>query len=142
MIVIPCKQTTFYDVDDTLVMWDATPEELAEHGIDFECPGSLVFFDEEDKPHYAPGWKARLVPHRYHIEQMIKHKMRGHTNIVWSAGGYDWAEAVIRALKLERYVDLVISKPIWCYDDLPANEFIPKPKWRPNVLTPLQKEQS
>jgi hypothetical protein len=28
MIVIPCKQATFYDVDDTLVMWDATPEEL------------------------------------------------------------------------------------------------------------------
>lgn len=131
MIVIPCKQTTFYDVDDTLVMWDGTPEQLAKYGVEFECPGSHTIIDGEIVP--TPSWKSTLLPHAYHIEQLIKHKMRGHTNIVWSAGGYDWAEAVIRTLKLEQYVDLVISKPIWCYDDLQPNEFIPKPKWKPWV---------
>jgi hypothetical protein len=127
MIVIPCKQPTFFDVDDTLVMWNATPEELAERGVDFECPGSHTIIDGEIKE--TPPWKERLLPHRKHIEQLKKHKMRGHTIVVWSAGGYDWAAAVVKALQLENFVDLVISKPIWCYDDLQPNEFIPKPQY-------------
>ena len=128
MIVVPCKQTTYFDVDDTLVMWDATPEQLEERGVDFECPGSFTIIDGEMKE--TPPWKERLLPHRYHIEQLKKHKMRGHTIIVWSAGGYDWAAAVVKALGLENFVDLVISKPTWAYDDLQPNEFIPKPSWK------------
>lgn len=130
MIVIPCKQTTFFDIDDTIVMWNATPEELVERGVDFTCPGSLVDIDNDGNETFAPEWKERLLPHRYHIEQLKKHKMRGHTIIVWSAGGWDWAAAVIKALGLENYVDLVISKPTWAYDDLQPNEFIPKPSWK------------
>lgn len=126
MIVIPCKQATFFDVDDTLVMWNATPEELEARGVDFECPGALVTIDEDGTESFAPAWKQRLLPHRYHIEQLIKHKQRGHTIIVWSAGGYDWAAAVVKALKLENYVDLVISKPTWFYDDLMPDEFMGK----------------
>lgn len=49
--------------------------------------------------------------------------------VVWSAGGWDWAEAVVKTLKLENFVDLVISKPTWTYDDLQPSEFIPKPQW-------------
>lgn len=128
MIVIPCKQTTYFDVDDTLVMWNSTPEELEQRGVDFECPGSLVLIDDELKE--SPSWKTRLLPHRFHIEQLKKHKMRGHTIIVWSAGGWDWAAAVVKALGLETYVDLCISKPTWAYDDLQPNEFIPKPSWK------------
>lgn len=130
MIVIPCKQTTFFDVDDTLVMWNATPEQLEQRGVDFECPGSLVDIDNDGNESFAPAWKTRLLPHRYHIEQLKKHKMRGHTIVVWSAGGWDWAAAVIKALGLESFVDLVISKPTWAYDDLQPNEFIPKPSWK------------
>jgi phosphoserine phosphatase len=126
MIVIPCKQATFFDVDDTLVMWDATPEQLEERGVDFTCPGSLVTIDECGTEGFAPEWKQRLLPHRVHIEQLKKHKQRGHTIIVWSAGGYDWAAAVVKALGLENYVDLVISKPSWFYDDLMPSEFMGK----------------
>ena len=129
MIVVPCKNAVFFDIDDTLVMWNATQEELDMRGVDFECPGSLVDIDKDSNESFAPAWKERLLPHRKHIEQLKKHKMRGHTIVVWSAGGFDWAAAVIRALKLENFVDLVISKPTWSYDDLQPAEFIPKPQW-------------
>lgn len=128
MIVVPCNNTVFCDVDDTLVMWSATPEELESRGIDFECPGSL-YIDSDGKQTHASIWKSRLLPHRKHIEQLKKHKMRGHTIIVWSAGGWDWAAAIVKTLELENFVDLVISKPTWAYDDLQVAEFIPKPIW-------------
>jgi len=127
MIVVPCKQTVFCDVDDTLVLWSPTQEQLEKEGIDFECPGSFALIDDELVK--SPPWIARLVPHKLHIEQLRKHKMRNHTIIVWSAGGWDWAEAVVRTLKLENVVDLVISKPTWVYDDLQPAEFMPKPQW-------------
>lgn len=129
MVVIPCKQIVFFDVDDTLVAWDATPEQLEERGIEIICPGSLVSVDEDGTQGFAPEWKQLILPHRKHIEQLKKHKMRNHTVVVWSAGGWDWAHAAVKALKLEKFVDLVISKPTWTYDDLPASEFMPKSQW-------------
>lgn len=129
MFVMKCKQTTYFDVDDTLVMWKASPEELAERGVEITCPIS-TYYNEDGEQKTIEGWKQLLLPHRYHIEQLKQHKLRGHTIIVWSAGGYDWAEAVVRSLGLEQYVDLVISKPIWCYDDLQPNEIIPKPQYK------------
>lgn len=126
MIVLPCKQTTFLDVDDTLVKWSPSQEELDRFGIWIECPGSAVCDVDGSDMGYAPAWKTKLVPHRRHVLQLKKHKMRGHTVIVWSAGGWDWAEAVVKALQLEQYVDLVISKPLWAYDDKKAAEYMPE----------------
>lgn len=127
MIVIPSTCSVFCDVDDTLVLWNPTQEQLDKEGIDFECPGSFVMVDDELVP--SPPWIKRLVPHKVHIEQLKKHKMRGHLIVVWSAGGWDWAEAVVKTLGLEHIVDLVVSKPTWTYDDLQASEFMPKSKW-------------
>lgn len=129
MITIPCKQTTFFDVDDTLVSWNASQEDLEARGIWIQCPGSMIDIDNDGEVQYAAPWAERLLPHRKHIEQLKKHKMRGHTIIVWSQGGYDWAAAVVRALNLHIYVDLVISKPTWIYDDIQPTEFMPKPYW-------------
>jgi hypothetical protein len=129
MIVLPCTQATFYDVDDTLVMWGPTKEQLDKYGIEIECPESVVWTDEG--PVSIGKWKEKLVPHIPHIEQLKKHKMRGHTIIVWSAGGWDWAAAAVKALGLEKYVDLVISKPTWIYDDKKPEEFMPKPYYFP-----------
>jgi phosphoserine phosphatase len=56
---------------------------------------------------------------------MKSHKFRGHTVIVWSAGGVEWAKTVVTALGLENYVDLVVAKPKWYYDDLQSHEFLP-----------------
>lgn len=128
MIVISGNNIVFCDVDDTLVKWAPTQEELETRGIDITCPKSMVLNDDNEVVD-SGSWTQMLVPHRVHIEQLKRHKLRGHTVVVWSAGGFDWAEAVVRALKLEDIVDLVISKPTWIYDDIQPSEFMPKPYW-------------
>lgn len=131
MIVIPGNTIVYFDCDDTLVRWNPTSEQLNKEGIAIECPAGLICVDDELVP--APSWIARVVPHKKHIDQLIRHKMRGHTVVVWSAGGYDWAEQVVKTLQLEQYVDLVISKPKWIYDDVPANQILPTIQWMPDL---------
>lgn len=132
MIVLPGDQATFFDVDDTLVMWNPTAEEKEKHGISITCPMGLTMIDGELVP--SGEWTELLVPHKVHVEQIKKHKARGHLIVVWSAGGYEWAHAVVKALQLEPYVDLVISKPTWIYDDLKPEDFMPSPQYMKNVL--------
>lgn len=139
MKVLPCSQTTFFDVDDTLVMWNP-PNPGDPDIIEVICPtsrtyrgllelmedGSLNPVDINPDAVEVGSWTVRIKPHNKHIAQLKAHKDRGHTIIVWSAGGWEWAEAAVRALKLEKYVDLVIEKPTWYYDDLPCQEFMGK----------------
>ena len=127
MIVIPTKPTVFCDIDDTIALWSPTQEQLDEYGVEITCPGSSIEIDGQITS--ITSWTEKLVPHRKHIEQLKKHKMRGHIVVLWSAGGADWCAAVAKAFNLENIVDLCISKPNWAYDDLQPNEFIPKPIW-------------
>lgn len=128
MIVLPCNQTVFCDVDDTLVLWNPTEEQRNKYGeVEIVCPGSFAIVDGEMIS--SPSFTETLVPYLPHIEQLKKHKARGHTVVVWSAGGYDWAKVAVEALGLTQYVDLVISKPTWAYDDLPPNEYMPKSQY-------------
>lgn len=101
----------FYDVDDTLVSWDHYGT-FKEGMIEFTAPESG-----------HPMW---LEPIPEHIKAMKNHKLRGHTVVVWSAGGADWAEEVVKKLGLQPYVDVIMSKPNWFYDDIPASEFMPE----------------
>lgn len=105
----------FCDVDDTLVGWGKP--EFVDNGnfVQIECEG----FKET---HWIL-WE--------NVEALKLHKTRGHKIVVWSAGGYKWAEAVVKALKLEDIVDLVCAKPMWVYDDLQPAEFMPKAKLAP-----------
>lgn len=114
MIVLECKQTVFCDVDGTLILWNPTEKQLFNYGISYTNPNGL---------------STILVPHLPNIEQLKKHAERQHTIIVWSAGGSAWAAEAVKFLKLEKYVDLVISKPIWYYDDKNAEEFMGKPQY-------------
>ena len=131
MIVLKSDNSVFWDVDDTLVLWSPTVEDREKYGIDIICPGSKILKDDGTID-VGPSWTERLVPHFVHIEQLKKHKARGHTVVVWSAGGFDWAEVAVRALGLENYVDLVISKPDWAYDDLPPEKYMPKSQYMKN----------
>lgn len=125
MRVVKCNQPVYIDVDNTLVMWDdLTPEDKA-NGIAITCPISKAFTEEGNEVEVEP-WTELLVPHKAHIEMLKQHKLRGHTIIVWSAGGWEWAEAVVKALQLEKYVDVVLEKPMWFYDDLKSSEFMPE----------------
>ena len=59
-----------------------------------------------------------------HVDLLKKHKARGKSIVVWSAGGYEWALAVVKALELETFVNLVMAKPTAYVDDLPCQEFM------------------
>lgn len=108
MQVIESEQIVYYDVDDTLVLWFS--------GCD---PSEKI---DIKNPYY--GYNMSLKPHKRHIDLLKDHKARGSTIIVWSASGYQWAEAVVKALNLESYVDFVQSKPVKFVDDLSASEIL------------------
>jgi hypothetical protein len=95
-----------FDVDSTLIYWEHKSGRNA----------VLIKVDDHEE---------MFDVHETHVEALKKHAARGHTIIVWSAGGADWSEAVVKALQLEEYVDIVMPKPNWIYDDLSPNEFLP-----------------
>ena len=99
--------------------------------VAFDCDETLVLWSSlkplEERIHIEAGEISAYVwPHKKHIEQLKKHKARDHRIIVWSAGGYAWAEAVVKALELDSYVDVVMTKFQWYYDDLKSEEFMPE----------------
>lgn len=108
MIVVDTESIIYFDVDDTLVMW----------GMADDHPGLINI----PSPHY--GTKNMVVPHPGHIKVLKDRKARGSRIVVWSAGGFAWAEAVVKALGLEQYVDFVMSKPHMYVDDKLASEFM------------------
>lgn len=89
------------DVDDTLIMW-CIPEGYK---------GPLV------EVGYGPI-KDVGIPNIPAIEHLKKMKARSYSVIVWSAGGSDWAESVVKALKIEEYVDVVMPKIDFHLDDV------------------------
>lgn len=114
MIVISGNQFTYFDVDDSLVMWH------------WPADGSDDFITLEP---WNDGEKVRLAVNTAMVDQLKKNALRNQTVIVWSQGGWKWAETVVKALNLEKYVTAVIEKPMWVFDDLPADQFMPKSKW-------------
>lgn len=110
MKIINMESTIFCDVDDTLVMWNT-------EGVD---PQKLVSIVDP----YFPSTTLQLAPHYGHIKVLRDRKVRGSFIVVWSAGGYQWAEAVVKALGLEAHVDLIMTKPHMYIDDKKAEEFM------------------
>ena len=88
------------DVDDTLIMW-VIPEGYT---------GELIETD-------LNGFKDKGIPNRPAINHLKKMKARGYAVIVWSAGGSEWAEAVVKALGLQDQVDIVMPKIDFHLDD-------------------------
>lgn len=65
-------------------------------------------------------------PHKKHIQFLKQCSKRGQKVIVWSAGGFEWAERIVRELDLQSHVDLILSKPAWFMDDLKADKILPE----------------
>lgn len=110
MKVLKNEKHACFDVDDTLVMWgdkDYTPDPTK---IAFKCPHT-------ESTYY-------LKPNKSHINFLKVQKSRGFDITVWSQGGWEWAETVIKTLELENYVDTVQTKPLKYVDDLPASEWM------------------
>lgn len=102
MLKIDNDNVAFFDVDDTLIhhKWDA---DRNHEQMEIAVEGSLL--------------AATVVPHYTHIKRLKHHKQVGNAVVVWSRSGVRWAEAVVKALDLEQYVDLVSAKPFYYYDD-------------------------
>lgn len=58
------------------------------------------------------------------VRLLMESKARGFYVRVWSRGGWEWALEVIKALKLEEYVDSVESKPRAYFDDTPVEKWL------------------
>jgi len=80
-------------------MWD---EKVKGNTVCIMCDGHLV----------------HMVRNEGNIEELKRHGSRGIDVIVWSKGGAYWAEIVVKALGLERYVAAIMNKPFCYYDDL------------------------
>ena len=67
-----------------------------------------------------------IFPHVIHIDMLKEHAYRGHTVFVWSAGGPIWARSVVERLDIGKYIDAVLPKPDWFYDDHTVDHFMPE----------------
>lgn len=90
---------------------------LSEITVYFDVDETLVMWVENEN---------RFVPNEKHILALKRHHLRGHTVVVWSAGGSTWAQGVVEGLGIEEHVDYVLSKPHWYYDDLTVDKFMPE----------------
>ncbi len=118
MKVLKNENVIMYDVDDTLVIWKDKND---------ETDRVVVIEDPYLSGNPYGGNKAyALAVHEPHVKLLQNHHARGKCVVVWSQGGYRWAEAVVKALGLEDCVDLIMSKPTAYVDDLRVEEWLPK----------------
>jgi hypothetical protein len=110
MQVIRSENVIYVDVDDTLVTYP--------NGIGWVEEECITLVDPYD------GNTTLRLPHLPNIKLVKNHKARGAHIIVWSQNGFQWAEAVVKALGLQPYIDLIQSKPRMYIDDLPCQEWM------------------
>ena len=128
MLVIKSTKIIYCDVDETLILWNWKDYTEAITG--------LVAITDPDSNVSVYG-----LPHHRHIELLKQFKCRGHTVVVWSAGGAEWAERAVKALGIEKLVDVVLAKPDWYVDDLPAAVYMKKPIYL-HPMNPLKDERA
>lgn len=111
MIEFLDRRTCYFDVDDTLIEWKLCDE----HDPDaVKIDNGHVFY------------KRRIQDH---IDELKNQKMTGNIVVVWSAGGAEWAATVIKALDLEDYVDVCLTKPDFYYDDKDVDDWFPTKRY-------------
>lgn len=108
MQVIEGDNAIYFDVDNTLIMWNPDPMD----------PNNMWI------PSLKTGELVQLLPHKKHIDLLKHHARVGNTVIVWSKSGPQWAKHIVEQLYLTTYVDLVVGKPSCFYDDLKPEQFM------------------
>ena len=115
------EMTIYFDVDDTLVTKDFDTFS-SNYSIETKKDINVSTLVNIVDP-YINEMGAYYIS-QPHIDLLKKHKAKGYLVVVWSQGGSSWAKNVVEALNLEKYVDLVITKPVKFVDDLPPNAFL------------------
>lgn len=110
MIVLQGGPPVDVDVDDTLIVWDNSPD------TDKRKSDSIFII--------CNGVGAYYTPNEYNIQYLKEFAKRGHLITVQSKSGVQWAEAVVKALNLEDYVAMVRAKPFYYIDDKPCQEWM------------------
>lgn len=116
---IKYDNVAFFDVDETLLIYDIPPDRCHE-AFDLNIEGRQLF-------------RATVIPHHEHIERLKLHKAWGNGVVVWSRSGYEWAEAAVKALGLEQYVDICLAKPMYYYDDKPCCKILGEHRYLKSV---------
>lgn len=98
------KRTVYCDVDDTLIMWDADINDPTSKVLSL-VNGNIV---------------VRL--HKVHIQLVKNLYAIGWNVVVWSQGGSDHAEDVVKQIGLTDYVTAILPKPESYIDDLPFEQ--------------------
>lgn len=101
---LPDRKTVFCDVDETLILWKDDPTDLQNSVIQVANGNLVVKF------------------HKRHIQLVKQFFAIGWNVVVWSQGGSDHAECVIKACKLEDYIHLITPKPDVVLDDKPLKK--------------------
>src|SRR5438034_526949 len=111
MRIIKSEQTSFWDVDGTLI--------LPYNEINKKLGRIADVYDSITKNY------IKMVVHEPMVRLLKEEKHRGAHVIVWSRGGYEWAANVVRALDLVSYVNDVMSKPMAYFDDVEIKDWLP-----------------
>lgn len=104
-----------FDVDDTLV----TTDPAITHG----CLANV--YDAITKKYIT----VRVL--EANVRLLREEKRKGFFIVVWSRSGNEWASNVVKALDLEKEVDLTMSKPLVYIDDRDVSEWLPYRVWLP-----------
>lgn len=107
MKILEGDRVVCFDVDDTLISWE--PVEYGDN--------TITIID-------GAGDRTTLKIKQPVVDRVIQHKQRGWITVVWSQSGYEWATKVVQALNLEKYVDVILTKPYRYYDDVPFLKWI------------------
>jgi phosphoserine phosphatase len=113
MQTIQSQKIICFDVDDTLVLYSGNRSwgKNNKEAVKFRDPYiSKEYFDSY----------LYLKPNIEVIELLKTYKAAKWTVIVWSAGGWQWAQEVTKTLGIEEYVDICMSKPERYVDDNPC----------------------
>ncbi len=118
-------QTFDVDVDDTLVLWDKS--QYVGTTLD-KITVNLSSGDNE----YTPDYDTVLYVHRKNVNLLIKLAKLGYKVYVQSRSGIEWAQTIVKALKLEPYVHEIREKPMYYLDDKSADYWAQR-LWREPV---------
>ncbi len=102
-IKIHNEKVAYVDCDHTLIEWSPLKE---------VAPLTLV----------SPKGCHNVYPMQKNIDLIRELRAVGWEIIVWSQGGVEHAERVVKLLKIEDLVDVIVSKPSLYVDDLPLEQ--------------------